>query len=263
MPQFLEVNGLNLHIADQGPKDGSPVVFGNALGCDLTIWDAVLPHLPAGLRLVRYDMRGHGLSDCPPGPYAMGALVRDAEALLDALELREAVFVGLSLGGMVAQGLAVKRLDLLRAVVLSNTAARIGTAAQWQQRIAAVRAGGTAALTEGLMSRWFSRGFRGSDRAQAIRAMVEAQPAEGYAACCAAISGTDFYTPTSGLRLPCLGIAASEDGATPADLVRETVELIPGARFALLRRAGHMAPVEQPEAYAALLSEFLRDIGHT
>ncbi|WP_323763562.1 3-oxoadipate enol-lactonase [Marinovum sp.] len=262
MPQFITANGIRLHIDDAGPKDAPPVVFGNALGCDMRIWDAVLPHLPPGLRLIRYDTRGHGLSDCPPGPYAMGTLVRDAEALLDALQVREAVFVGLSLGGMVAQGLAVKRLDLLRAVVLSNTAARIGTAAQWQQRIDAVGAGGPAALTDTLMPRWFTRAFRDSPPAQAIRSMVERQPGEGYAGCCAAISGTDFYTPTSGLRLPCLGIAASEDGSTPADLVRETVELIPGARFALLRRAGHMAPVERPEAYAALLSGFLREIGH-
>ena len=92
--------------------------------------------------------------------------------------------------------------------------------------------------------------------------MVARQPAEGYAGACAAISGTDFYTPTSGLRLPCLGIAGSDDGSTPPDLVRETVDLIPGARFELMRRAAHLAPVEQPEAYAALLSGFLKDIGH-
>lgn len=262
MRHFIEANGIGLHIVDEGPSEGPAVVFGNSLGCDLRIWEAVLPHLPAGLRLIRYDSRGHGLSDCPPGPYSMGTLVRDAEALLDALEVRDAVFVGLSLGGMVAQGLAVKRLDLLRGIVLSHTAAKIGTPEQWQERIDTVRAGGPAALTGTLMARWFTRGFRDSAEARLVRNMVAHQPAEGYAASCAAISGTDFYTPTSGLRLPCLGIAGSEDGATPPDLVRETVALIPGARFELMRRAGHLAPVEQPEAYAALLTRFLRDIGH-
>ena len=87
MRHFIEANGIGLHIADTGPKDAPAVVFGNSLGCDMRIWDGVLPHLPRGLRLIRYDSRGHGLSDCPAGPYAMGTLVRDAEALLDALEV--------------------------------------------------------------------------------------------------------------------------------------------------------------------------------
>lgn len=257
-----EINGIRLHYREDGDPAGAPVVFANALGCDLSIWDAVLPHLPPGLRLLRYDARGHGASEVPPGPYPMGALIRDAEGLLDFLEIRDAVFVGLSMGGMVGQGLAVKRLDFVRALVLSNTAAKIGTPAQWDERIAAVEQGGVAALADALMERWFTRGFRTSPEALAVREMLEAQDRGGYAACCAAISGTDFYTPTSGLRLPCLGIAASEDGSTPPDLVRETVDLIPGARFELMRRAGHMAPVEQSEAYAALLTAFLREIGH-
>lgn len=257
-----EINGIRLHYREDGVSGGAPVVFSNALGCDLSIWDAVLPHLPQGLRLLRYDARGHGQSGGPPGPYAMGTLIRDAEALLDLLEIRGAVFVGLSMGGMVGQGLAVKRLDLVRALVLSNTAAKIGTPAQWDERIAAVQQGGVAALAGALMERWFTRAFRTSPEALAIRVKLEAQDRVGYAASCAAISGTDFYTPTSGLRLPCLGIAASEDGSTPPDLVRETVDLIPGARFELMRRAGHMAPVERPEAYAALLTAFLREIGH-
>lgn len=92
--------------------------------------------------------------------------------------------------------------------------------------------------------------------------MLISQPVEGYAACAAAIGGTDFLTPTSGLRLPCLGIAGTEDGSTPADLVRETVNLIPGSRLALIRRAGHLPCVEAPEEYARHLKEFLNSIGH-
>lgn len=262
MSDFAEVNGIRLHVREDGDPTGAPVVFANALGTNLDVWDAVVAQLPAGLRILRYDSRGHGKSDVPPGPYAMGTLIRDAEALLDALDIRDAVFVGLSMGGMVAQGLAVKRLDQVRALVLSQTAAKIATPAQWAERIAAVQAGGVAALSDALMARWFTKRFRDTPEAQAVRAMMEAQDPAGYAACCAAISGTDFYTPTSGLRLPCLGIAASEDGSTPPDLVRETVDLIPGARFELMRRAGHMAPVEQPAAYAALLTSFLKEIGH-
>ncbi|MDO6728579.1 3-oxoadipate enol-lactonase [Marinovum sp. 2_MG-2023] len=259
---FAEINGCGLHYREDGDPDGAALVFGNSLGCDLRIWDDVVAQLPPGLRILRYDMRGHGLSECPPGPYGMGTLVRDAEGLMDHLGLRDAVFVGLSLGGMVAQGLAVKRLDLVRGLVLACTAAKVGTAAQWQDRIATVQGDGIAALLDATMERWFTAGFRATPDIGQWRNMVARQPAEGYAACCAAISGTDFYTPTASLRLPCLGIAASEDRATPPDLVRETIALIPGARFELLRRAGHLACIEQPEAFGGLVNAFLRDIGH-
>lgn len=260
--QILEANGIAHHVREDGDPDGRPVVFANALGTDLRLWDPVLPHLPDGLRIIRYDTRGHGLSDCPPGPYSMGALVRDAESLLDALAVRDAVFVGLSIGGMIAQGLAVKRLDQVRALVLSNTAAKIGTPAMWQDRIDTVQSEGIKALSAPVLERWFGRDFRTRPDVALWRNMLERQPVAGYAGCCAAISGTDFYTPTSGLRLPCLGIAGSEDGSTPPDLVRETADLIPGSRFELIRRAGHLPCVEQPENYAALLTGFLRETGH-
>ncbi len=258
----LRLNDVTLHYRENGVPGGAPVVFANSLGTDLSLWDPVLPHLPEGLRLIRYDMRGHGQSSVPPAPYAMGALVRDAERLMDHLALRDAVVVGLSVGGMVGQGLAVKRLDLVRGLVLSNTAARIGTKEMWQARIDTLRAEGMEALADAGMERWFSRDFRAAGKVGPWREMLLRQPAEGYAGCCAAIAGTDFYTPTSGLRLPVLGIAGSEDGATPPDLVRETVDLVPGARFCLMRRAGHLPCVEQPEAYAGLLRDFLRGIGH-
>ncbi|MEX0368314.1 MAG: 3-oxoadipate enol-lactonase [Ruegeria sp.] len=260
--QIADLGDVQLHYRIDGDPAGAPIVFANSLGTDLRLWDAVLPHLPEGLKLIRYDKRGHGLSSAPSGPYSMGALVRDAEALLDMLGVRDCVFVGLSIGGMIAQGLAVKRLDLIRAMVLSNTAAKIGTPAMWDDRIAAVRAGGIEALADSIMERWFSKAFRATPDLSLWRNMLTRQPAEGYVGCSAAISGTDFYTPTSGLRLPTLGIAGSEDGSTPPDLVRETIDLIPGSQFRLIRKSGHLPCVEQPEEYAAILSQFLRDVGH-
>lgn len=255
-------DGVRLHYLDEGPRDAPVVVFSNSLGTDLRLWDPILPLLPEGLRILRYDMRGHGNSDVPPAPYAMGTLISDVEALLDHLEVRDCLFVGLSIGGMIAQGLAVKRLDLVRAMVLSNTAAKIGQPSLWQDRIASVRAGGVASLTEAILARWFSPEFQTDPRLSYWRDMVLNTPDEGYIGCCAAIAGTDFYTPTSGLRLPTLGIAGSEDGSTPPDLVRETVDLIPGSQFTLLRRAGHLPHVEQPEAFAEALSRFIRETGH-
>ena len=259
---IADLGDVQLHYRIDGDPEGAPVVFANSLGTDLRLWDMVLPLLPQGLKFIRYDKRGHGLSSLPPAPYAMGALVRDAERLLDHLEVRDCVFVGLSIGGMIGQGLAVKRLDQVRALVLSNTGAKIGTPEMWEQRIAAVETGGIESLADAVMERWFSKAFRATPEMALWRNMLVRQPALGYAGCSAAISGTDFLTPTSGLRLPALGIAGDEDGATPPDLVRETIGLIPGSRFELIRKAGHLPCVEQPRTYADILTGFLAEIGH-
>jgi len=251
-----------LHYREDGVPGGAPVIFSNSLGTDLHLWDGLLPFLPAGLRIIRYDTRGHGASSVPPAPYAMAELVADAEALIDHLGLRAAVFVGLSIGGMTGQGLAARRPDLLRGLVLSNTAAKIGTPEMWQARIAALRAGGLAALADGVLERWFSGGFLASGQAGAWREMLLRQPEEGYAGCCAALAGADLREATRGLRLPVLGIAGAEDGATPPDLVRETVALVPGARYHLIPGAGHLPCVEKPQDFADELTGFLRETGH-
>ncbi|NBQ28915.1 MAG: alpha/beta fold hydrolase, partial [Rhodobacteraceae bacterium] len=196
--KIATLDGINLHYRIDGNPNGKPVVFANSLGTDLRLWDAVLPLLPRENCYIRYDKRGHGLSQCPPAPYSMGALVRDVEQLMDHLGVTDALFVGLSIGGMIAQGLAVKRLDLVRAMVLSNTAAKIGQPEMWQSRIDAVRKGGIASLSDAVMERWFGRDFHATADMQLWKAMLERQPAEGYIGCSAAISGTDFYTPTSG-----------------------------------------------------------------
>lgn len=260
--QTAELAGVFLNYRVDGPAGGPPIVFANSLGTDLRLWDDTLAYLPDGLRLIRYDKRGHGLSSCPKGPYAMGALVRDVEQLLDILQIKDAVIVGCSIGGLIAQGLAIKRMDQVRAMVLSNTAAKIGTQQTWDDRIATIRAGGIEAIGDATMERWFSKAFRATPEMQAWRAMCVRQPLEGYIGCASAIAGTDFYTPTSGLSLPTLAIAGSEDGATPPDLVRETAELIKGSRFELMRRVGHLPMVEDPKGFAALLTDFLTGIGH-
>ena len=260
--QIADLGDIRLHYRIDGAGDGAPLVFANALGTDLRIWDGVLAHLPGGLRILRYDMRGHGLSDAPEGPYSMGQLVRDAERLMDLAGMKDAIFVGLSIGGMVAQGLAAKRLDLVRGLVLSHTACKIGTRQIWADRIAQVDAQGIGAILDGTLDKWFAPGCRRTPGALAIRHMLERTPPQGYSGCCHAIAGTDFMTPTSGLRLPALGIAGADDGSTPPDMVRETLDLIPGAQFRLMRGAGHMACVEKPAEYARILSDFLAAQGH-
>lgn len=259
---IADLDGFRVNYRIDGDPEGAPVVFANSLGTDLRLWDKVLPLLPAGLKFIRYDKRGHGLTDASAQPYSMGGLVKDCEALLDHLNVKDALFVGLSIGGMIGQGLAVKRMDLVRALVLSNTGAKIGVPAMWQERIDAVNSAGIESLADAVMERWFGKAFRATDELAAWRNMLVRQTADGYAGCSAAISGTDFYTPTSGLRLPVLGIAGTEDGSTPPDLVRETVDLVPGSKFALIRGAGHLPCVEKPEEYAQILTDFIKETGH-
>ncbi|QBF30716.1 3-oxoadipate enol-lactonase [Thalassococcus sp. S3] len=260
--KIADFGEVQLHCRIDGDPHGAPLVFANSLGTDMRLWDPILPLLPSGLKIIRYDKRGHGLSSLPRAPYSMGSLVRDAEQLLDLLEVKDCVFVGLSIGGMIAQGLAAKRLDLIRAMVLSNTGAKIGHRELWDERIAGVKAGGIESLADAVMERWFSADFRAKPELGLWRNMLTRQEDEGYIGCSAAISGTDFYTPTSALRLPTLGIAGDEDGSTPPDLVRETVDLIPGSQFHVIRRAGHLPCVEKPEEYADVLIRFLKEVGH-
>jgi 3-oxoadipate enol-lactonase len=260
--KMFDTGEVRLHYRVDGPDDGPPVVFSNSLGTDFRLWDPIMPLLPKGLRIIRYDKRGHGLSSCPAAPYSMGALVTDAEKLMDHLGVANSVFVGLSIGGLTAQGLAVKRLDLVRAMVISNTGAKIGTTELWDDRIATARKGGIEAMADAVMERWFSADFRKTKELELWRNMLTRTPVEGYIGCSSAISGTDFYASTASLRLPTLGIAGSEDGATPPDLMRETTDLVPGSKFHLIRKAGHLPCVEKPEEYAQVLTEFLKGVGH-
>ena len=255
----MQANGVTLHLREDGDPAGAPVVFANSLGTDLRLWDALLPLLPDGLRFIRYDMRGHGLSACPAGPYAMDELIADAEALVGGLDCGPVTFVGLSIGGMIGQGLAVKRPDLVRALILSNTAARMGEPAMWADRIARLRQGGLESMADAILDRWFGPAFRRTADAALWRAMLTRTPIEGYLACCAAIAGTDLTDRTATLTLPTLAIAGSEDGASPPDLVAATAALIPGAACHTIPGAGHLPCVENPAAYAAILSPFLKE----
>ncbi len=262
--RIAKLADIHVHYSDEGPREGPAVVFSNSLGTDLRLWDDLVARMPPSLRVIRYDTRGHGLTDAPEGDYFMGDLVADAARLLEHLGVRECVFVGLSIGGMIAQGLAAERLDLVRAVVLSNTAPKIATPEIWRERIEMVKRGGIEALADTILARWFSRRFHEERAAELTgwRHMLTRTPRAGYIGCSAAISETDLYESTARLRLPALAIAGSEDGSTPPDLVRETADLIPGARFHLIRGAGHIPCVEAPEEYAGVLMRFLEEIGH-
>lgn len=261
---MIQLGDVTLHYRLEGDADGAPIVFANSLGTDFRLWDQVLPYLPSGLKILRFDLRGHGLSSCPAGDYRMSDLVQDAVRLLEALEIRDCLFVGLSIGGIIAQGLAADYPHLVRAMVISNTAARIGTEAMWQERIDAARAGGIEALADSVMQRWFSSGFRQQREHELVawRNMLTRTPLDGYIGCSAAIAANDFTASTAGLNLPTLAIAGSEDGSTPPDLVRATADLIPDSRFELIDDAGHLPCVEQPATYARILNDFILEQGY-
>lgn len=246
-----------MHWRRDGAEDGPVVVFANSLGTDLRLWDRVLPQLPQGLRFLRFDKRGHGVSDVG-GPCTIGDLADDAIALIEAQAKAPVIFVGLSIGGLVAQSVASRRPDLVRALVLSNTAARLGTAESWQARIDAVTAGGIAAIADAVMERWFAPAFRATPALALWRNMLIRTPAPGYTAACAALAAADLTEATRRLRLPTLVIAGGEDGASPPEVVRATADLIPGAAFHLIRGAGHLPCVEAPKAFADVLSPFLQ-----
>jgi len=262
--EMIQLGDVVLHYRIEGDADDAPIVFANSLGTDIRLWDQVIPYLPGGLKILRFDKRGHGLSSCPEGDYSMADLIQDTVRLLEALEIRDCLFVGLSIGGIIAQGLAASHPHLLRAMVISNTAARIGTPEMWQQRIGALRAGGIEALADSVMERWFARSFRERRPLElaAWRNMLTRTPLAGYIGCSAAIAATDFSASSADLSLPTLALAGSEDGSTPPEVVRATAALIRGSRFELIDNAGHLPCVEQPAEYARILNGFISECGH-
>ena len=249
-----------MHYSDQGPKDAPVVVFANSLGTDLRLWDPVLPLLPREYRYIRYDKRGHGLSDLG-GVATLADMAEDVIALIEHVG-GPVILVGLSIGGLIAQRVAADRPDLLRALVLSNTAAKLGTSDGWSARIMAVRDGGVASIADAIMERWFGAAFRATAELAAWRNMLARTSDDGYIAACEVLAAGDQTQATAQLRLPTLVIAGSEDGASPAEIVRATADLIPGANFHIIDNVGHLPCVEAPEAYAALLTAFLKENTH-
>jgi 3-oxoadipate enol-lactonase len=260
--QAALIEGRALEYRLEGPSDGPVLVFSNSLGTDLRVWDALLPCLPSGLRLLRYSKAGHGLSDLA-GPHSIDAHADDLLALLDALDIRRATVVGLSVGGMIAQALAARAPERVGALVLCCTAHKIGTPDIWEQRISDISEKGLPAMAEGVMERWFSPAWRTANPGPLAlwKNMLGRTPAEGYAAVCAAIRDADLTEGTRGIRVPTLCVAGTADGSTPPEVVGGLVELIPGARLEVIEGVGHIPCVEAPDRLGALIGGFLKELG--
>jgi 3-oxoadipate enol-lactonase len=260
--QFSAINGIVLHFSDTGPRGDAPtLVFSNSLGTDLRAWDRLAALLADRFRIVRYDKRGHGLSQVRPAPYQIDNHIADLAGLLDHLALDRVVLCGLSVGGLIAQGIAARQPERLQALILCDTAAKIGTADMWASRIEAIEQGGIEAVADLVIERWLSAAFRSSrpDETAGWRNMVVRTPVEGYLGTCTAIRHADLSAEASRIEVPTLCIVGGEDIATPPDLVRGTADLIPGAHFEVIDGAGHLPCIETPDAMASLITSFLEE----
>ena len=261
--KVTRANGVQLHYSVEGPEDKPVIVFSNSLGTDFRMWDRLVSRFDGRFRMVRYDKRGHGLSEAPPRPYAMDDHVGDLIGLLDHLGLDRIILCGLSVGGLIAQGVAARQPERLSALILCDTAAKIGNEEMWNTRIEAIEAGGIEALADPIMERWLSARFRAEkpEEALAWRNMLVRTTEDGYLGTSAAIRDADLTESTRRLALPTLGICGSEDGATPPELVRGTIALIEGARFEVIEGAGHLPSIEKPEIMDKLITGFLAENG--
>ncbi len=252
------LENLRLNAEVSGPPTAPPLVLIHGLGLDLRLWDALLPHLRT--RTLRLDLRGHGASDAPPPPYAMGSLIRDVERLMTHFALKDAVVLGAGEGGLIAQGLAVKRLDLVRAMVLTGSATRFANPSVWETRLTRLKAAGPdldAECAALLGPRW-----KQSPAFDQTHAMFARTRPEGWQGLATATATADFYQTTATLTLPTLILAGADDRKTPPDLQRELADLVPGSRLHLLRGGPHLSMLTHSKEFARALNDFLTRIGH-
>jgi 3-oxoadipate enol-lactonase len=255
---FAELREVRMHYEIAGPGAAPLLMFSNPLGTDLTVWEGQVGEFVKTFRVLRYDKRGHGSSSAPPGPYTIEMLGRDEIALLDFLNIDKTYYCGLSIGGQTGMWLGVNAPERLRKLVLSNTGAKIGTVEGWNKRIDAVRAGGTKAVAETVMERWFTFDFRSSEPLEVsrVRRQLERADTDGYVACCEGLREFDYREKVSGIRVPTLVIAGAHDpGATPTD-GRFLAEHIAGSQFVELD-ASHISNIEAREQFNAELARFL------
>lgn len=247
-----------LRVAVQGR--GTPVVLSHALGADLHLWDDFAAALAPHHEVLRYDHRGHGGSAAPAGPYSQDDLVDDAARLIREWGRGPVVFVGISMGGMVAQGLAVRHPELLRGVVIAHSSARYPdeVRAMWAQRIAAIEQGGLAAIADATMERWFTPGFRAAQSELVERtrqALLRNSPA-GYIACGRAVAAVDWLDRLPAVKTPALVIAGAHDAGAPPAMSEAIAARIPGAELRTVD-AAHIGVLEQPQAFLAAVRGFI------
>jgi 3-oxoadipate enol-lactonase len=257
MPQF-ERDGVEFNVTLDGPENAPPLMLSNSLGTNLHMWDPQIPELTKHFRVIRYDSRGHGQSGAPDGPYSIDELGRDALAIMDALELEQVHWMGLSKGGMIGQWLLTHAPERIGRAVLANTGSHMPPPDLWNQRIRTALDKGMEELTPGVIERWFTPEFREREpeTVQKIVRMLHTTPAHGYAGSCSAIRDMDQRESIRTVTNPVLVVVGSRDPATPPEMGKRIADTIRGARIVTLD-AAHLSNIEQAEAFNQAVIDFL------
>jgi 3-oxoadipate enol-lactonase len=247
---------------DLGGLPGAPVVtFSHSLATHMGMWDAQAAALSGRHGVLRYDTRGHGGSDAPAGPYAFAQLVEDARALLSRLGVSRTHFVGISMGGMIGQWLALTYPELLDSLVLCDTSARTAPEARtiWDERIALAAREGMGPHVESTIERWFTPAFI-AERPEVVdplRAMIRTTDPRGFIACAAAIMTHDLLERLPEIKIPTLIMVGKDDPGTPVAAAEAMHERIARSELVVLESASHLSNLEQPEAFIRTLLAFL------
>lgn len=257
MPFMTMSDGCSIHYRFDGEEDRPVVVLSNSLGSTLAMWEPQMASLTERYRVLRYDNRGHGQSDAPPGPYTIDRIATDARELIAGLELAPVLWCGLSMGGMVGMWLGANAAHTLKRAVLANTSPLIGQPDVWNQRIAMAEKEGMEALAKTVMPRWLTPPFMAAhpEIAAELAGMIAATPLQGYIGAAAAVRDMDLRDSLSRITVPVLVIAGSQDPSTPPSMGEQIVSGVTGARIAILA-AAHLSNVEQPEEFNRLILDF-------
>ncbi len=235
-------------------------MLSHGLATDLTMWNELTDSLKDRYRVLRYEARGHGASAAPSGDYSLDQLVDDAADILDALDIKQTLFAGLSMGGMVGLGLMIRHPHKIKAAVIADsrhTTTPDFTKA-WLDRIAAVRNGGIEAVVTSTVSRWSSEGLAARNPAVVSRmaAMVHGTSENGYCGCAAALARLNYGPRLNEINVPVLVMCGDEDHGAPPENSRQMAAMIKSARFVEIKQAGHIANIEQPAFFNAAVGDF-------
>jgi 3-oxoadipate enol-lactonase/4-carboxymuconolactone decarboxylase len=260
--QFARIGDATLHVEAQSLGDRPTIVYVNSLGSDLRIWDVVVARLArAGYGALRYDLRGHGLSDLGTPPRLIADHLADLADIMDQFGVKRATICGVSVGGQIALGLSDRHPDKVASLILCCTGAKIGTDESWNSRIAAVEKGGVAGIAEAVLERWFSpTAYReGGPVLSLCRNMLARTWGPGYNATCVALRDSDLHEAARAVSAPTLCVAGEFDGSTPPALVRALADLVPGSSFRVMPDTGHLPCLQRPDQLADLILAFLRE----
>ncbi|WP_284177314.1 3-oxoadipate enol-lactonase [Rhabdaerophilum sp. SD176] len=256
---FIDAGDVRFRIARDGSTANPPLMFSNSLGATLEMWDAQIPVFAETHRVIRYDVRGHGGSSCPPGPYSLAMLAQDALRILDTLHIHKADWVGCSMGGMVGMYLLTYHPDRINRAVLGNTAAFMGPPfTDWNARIRLAHREGMGAIAEAMKMRWFTPAFNQSNPGEVARITDQVREATvtGYTACCAALRDMDQREAIKSISNPVLVVIGEKDIATTPAMGEIMVSNIPGAKKAVVP-GSHIANCESPADYNRVVAAFL------